>query len=455
MTSHAAAGRQRLPVSFLGLCLVPMADAAMRWSVMLIGIVISGMLITLSTELPHWILGLVLLTGMSMVVVRFDLLHPFTWFSPFFFLYSASVPILVWLEIREDIGSLHETIFLEWIALAVFMLVVGPQQRAPRFEGTISVDARITAWLLSTISIAVSGLYLWHIWQANLTSKYEIALSTSIFAKLDPAFSVFAIAYAVLVAGAFQRQRFPWALILFAVGWNALSFLLSGERDLVFRIFWVTIFLYHALYREIPRWVLAILATSAIVLVPIMEDLKNVLLKETETAVMVNAMAVRVLNDEFLTASENLQYYLSRATFEPFFLGETLLWDIKRALLPWFMAQEGPDPQRYFNIMFFPDIVERGGGKGFTLVGEGYMNFGWLGVVLWFAFLGWFVRALYVKALASKMWFLMYVVSMPLIVYIIRADFSNLLAQFVKHIAFPMLVIVLGQEILRRRQPKA
>jgi len=25
----------------------------------------------------------------------------------------------------------------------------------------------------------------------------------------------------------------------------------------------------------------------------------------------------------------------------------------------------------------------------------------------------------------------------------------------VKHIAFPMLVIVLGQEILRRRQPKA
>lgn len=33
-----------------------MADAAMRWSVMLIGIVISGMLITLSTELPigYW-----------------------------------------------------------------------------------------------------------------------------------------------------------------------------------------------------------------------------------------------------------------------------------------------------------------------------------------------------------------------------------------------------------------
>lgn len=422
---------------------------------MLIGIVISGILIIVSTELLYWILGLVLLTGVSMLVVRLDLLHPFTWFSPFFLLYSASVPTLVWLEIREDIGSLQETIFLEWIALAVFMLFVGPLRKEPRFEETIGLNARITAWLLSGISLAVSGLYLWHIWQANLTSKYEIALSTSILAKLDPAFSVFATAYAVLVAGAFQQQRFPWALISFAVGWNALSFLLSGERDLVFRIFWVTIFLYHALYRKIPRSVLAILAIGAIVLVPIMEDLKNLLLKETETSVIMSSMAVRVLNDEFLTASENLQYYLSRAAFEPFFLGETLVWDIKRALLPWFLAQEGPDPQRYFNVMFFPDIVERGGGKGFTLVGEGYMNFGWFGVVLWFAFLGWVVRALYVKALENKLWFLMYVVSMPLIVYIIRADFSNLLAQFVKHIAFPMLVIVLGQELLCRGRTKA
>lgn len=130
MTSHVAAGKQRFSVSALGLYRMHVANTAMRWSVMLIGIAISGVLVTVSTELHHWILGLVLLTATSMVVVRLDLFHPFTWFSPFFFLYSASVPILVWLEIKEDIGSLHETIFLEWIALAVFMLVVGPRQRS-------------------------------------------------------------------------------------------------------------------------------------------------------------------------------------------------------------------------------------------------------------------------------------------------------------------------------------
>ncbi len=290
MTSPVAASRSGFSASLLDSHRVHVAETALSWSVMLIGIALSGLLVMASEELHYWIAGLALLTGLSMLVVRLDLLHPFTWFCPFFFLYSASVPILVWLEIREDIGSLHETITLEWIALAVFVLVIGPTRRRPLFKGEISLDARISAWLVLAVSLAVSSLYLWHIWQANLTSKYEIALSTSIFAKLDPAFSVFAIAYAVLVAGAMQRQQFPWGLILFAVGWNALSFLLSGERDLVFRILWITIFLYHALHREIPRWLLAVLATSAIVLVPIMEDLKNVLLKETETSVMVSAM---------------------------------------------------------------------------------------------------------------------------------------------------------------------
>jgi oligosaccharide repeat unit polymerase len=419
-----------------------------------IAITVSGVLVGLSTDLSAWIVGLALLAIISMAVVRFDLLHPFTWYIPFFFLYSASVPILVWLQIKDDIGSLHETIVLEWIALASFVVAVGPAKKRPLLCGNIGIDAKLSAWMIFIISLGVSGLYLWHIWQANLTSKYEIALSTSILARLDPAFSVLAVAYTVLAAGSLENKRVPWGLVVFSIAWNALSFLLSGERDLVFRILWITIFLYHALYRRIPRWCLAVLATSAIVLVPVMEDLKNVLLRDTETTVIVNAMAVRVLNDEFLTASENLQYYLSQATFEPFYMGETLIWDVKRALLPWFMVQEGPDPQRHFNVMFFPEIVAKGGGKGFTLVGEGYMNFGLLGVVLWFASLGWFVRTLYAKASEKKVWFLVYVVSMPLIVYIIRADFSNLFAQFIKHIAFPILVILLGQEVLHRRKVK-
>jgi oligosaccharide repeat unit polymerase len=425
-------------------------EGCLNWNVLLLGIALSGILVNFTGNTLHWILGLLLLTGTALGLARFDLFHPYTWYTPFFFLYSASVPILVWLDIKEDIGSLQETVFLEWLALVVFLVIVGPRvKKMSPFSNPIP-NMRVISWMFLLLSMGISALYLWHIWQNNLGSKYEIILSSSMLARLDPAFSVYALVYCVLLSIAFQEKRFPWVLVLLSLGWNTLAFLLSGERDFVFRMLWITVVLFHGLYRPIPRWCLVFLALGAIVLVPIMGDLKNVLLRESETPIVLNAMAVRVLNDEFLTASDNLQFYLQNAGFEPFYFGETLLWDIKRSILPGFLFQEGSDPQRHFNVTFFPEIVEQGGGRGFTLVGEGYMNFGLWGVALWFLLLGWFVRYLYGKGSQSVLWFLVYVVSMPLIIYVTRADLSNLLAQFTKHIIVPVLLLSIGQKVLSK-----
>lgn len=426
-----------------------MNEKLLKWEGLLLGIIVSGVLIIYMDLASDWILGLALLTGTALALAKFDLFHPYTWYTPFFFLYAASVPILVSLELKEDIGDLQETVFLEWLALAAFLLVVGPTTRKMTLPCQQIHHLKVMAWVLLVLSMAVSAAYLGHIWLNNLASKYEIALSPSVLARLDPAFSVYALVYTVLLSIAFQRRVFPWGLIAFALGWNSLAFLLSGERDLVFRILWITIFLFHGLYRPISRWALACIAVGVIMLVPILGDLKNVLLRDTETTVILNAMALRVLNDEFLTGSENLQYYLRNAAFEPFYFGETLLWDLNRAFLPGIIFPEGPDPQRYFNVTFFPEVVEQGGGRGFTLVGEGYMNFGAWGVVLWFLCLGMFVKYLYEKGAQSATWFVIYVASMPLIIYVIRADFSNLIAQFAKHIIGPMLLLHIGQKILR------
>ncbi len=348
---------------------MPMNEQFLQWEVLLLGILVSGGFILFMDHTSDWILGLALLTGTALAVAKLDLFHPYTWYTPFFFLYAASVPILVWLELKEDIGDLQETVFLEWLALTVFLVVVGPTNRTIALPSRQIPCLKVMAWGLLLLSMAVSAAYLGHIWLNNLASKYEIALSPSVLARLDPAFSVYALVYTVLLAVAFQRRVFPWGLILFSLGWNALAFLLSGERDLVFRILWITVFLVHGLYRPISRWMLACIAVGVIMLVPILGDLKNVLLRDSDTAIMVNAMALRVLNDEFLTGSENLQYYLRNAAFEPFYFGETLLWDLNRAFLPGFIFPEGPDPQRYFNVTFFPEVVEQRRAAGVMAVG--------------------------------------------------------------------------------------
>lgn len=422
---------------------------ALRWNVLLLGILASGLLVFCGLESEAWIIGLCVLMATVSVLGRFDLLHPYTWYCSLFFLYSVSTPVLIWLGLKEDIGFLQETVFLEWLAMATFVLVVGPNVRSISPCSGPLPNLKITAWVLLLLSLAVSALYLGHIWRNQLTSKYEIALSDSILARLDPAFSVFALVFTVLLVISFQERKFPWILLVVGLAWNMLAFLLSGERDLVFRLLWISVFCAHALYRPIPRWLLVIIAACVITLVPILSDLKNVLLREDKAVVGLEIpIGLRVLSDEFITGSENLQRYLVKAGSGPFYFGETLLWDLKKVVLPGFLFPGNIDPTKYFNELVFPEVVERGGGVGFTFVGEGYMNFAGWGVVVWFVLLGLFVRYLYIKGSQDVMWFVIYVVSMPLIAYVIRADFANLMSQFSKHIILPMILLFIGREIL-------
>jgi len=411
-----------------------------------IGIFGSGLLILLGHHPLAGVIGLAWLTGSALVLSRLDLLHPYTWYCPFFFLYGVSTPILVWLEIKEDMGSLHETVIMEWLALCSFLLAVGYlKKRRPSSPKPVP-EIEKPAWFLFLAMLAVSGIYLAYIWHTGLTSKYEIILSTSLLGRLNPAFSVLALAYGILLAISLVRRRIPWGLLVFVIAWHLLSFLVTGERAILLRVLWITFLLVHILYRRIPNRILGIVAICGLALVPIMQELKNVLIRDTPLSVTLASPFVSVLADEFLAGSENLQTVIQNPP-RHYYWGKTLWWDVKQALLPGFLLPSGtgPAPTIRFNEEFFPDIVAQGGGRGFTLVGEGYMNFGAAGVVLWFVMLGGFVGYLYRQSARNLVWLTMYIVTMPLVIYITRADFSNLLSQFGKHVALPVVAIYVGR----------
>jgi len=422
-----------------------MSNGTILW----IGILGSGLIILIGHQPQAGVIGLAWLTVSALVLSRLDLLHPYTWYCPFFFLYGASTPILIWLGIKDDIGSLRETVILEWLALCSFLLAVGHLRRKwPSSPKPIpGIDK--PAWFLLLAMLAISGIYVGYIWSTGLTSKFEIILSTSLLGRLNPAFSVLALAYGILMANSLARKRIPWGLLVLVIAWHLFSFLVTGERAILLRVLWITFFLVHILYRRIPNRILGIVAICGLLLVPIMQELKNVLIRDAPLSVTLGSPFVNALGDEFLTGSENLQTVIQNPP-PHYYLGETLWWDVKQAFLPGFLLPSGtgPAPTLRFNEEFFPDIVAQGGGRGFTLVGEGYMNFGAAGVVVWFVLLGAFVGYLHKKSTGSLVWLIMYIVTMPLVVYITRADFSNLLSQFGKHVALPVVAIYVGRRYL-------
>jgi oligosaccharide repeat unit polymerase len=181
-------------------------------------------------------------------------------------------------------------------------------------------------------------------------------------------------------------------------------------------------------------------------MVPVLSGLKNIALTgEINGTLDFTNIIIAIANTEFASASYNLQVLLTNSNQWEFFWGETLFWDLKRAIIPSIIDRNLINPTIWFNQTFFPNIYISGGGVGFSLVAEGYMNFGIVGVVIWFVILGIFVNYLYKRGAKSAIWLIIYILSMPILVFSTRADFSTILTQSIKQIALPILFLYLLQ----------
>ena len=96
-------------------------------------IIITGIIIYATSNIKLQILAFGTLALFGAIMVKFDIFHPYCWFSGMFLLYSLSYPILYctgnldpWL--LEKAGIPNKLIFLEWVAFSIFLLVVSPKQ---------------------------------------------------------------------------------------------------------------------------------------------------------------------------------------------------------------------------------------------------------------------------------------------------------------------------------------
>ena len=101
---------------------------------MLLGIIfITGIIIYESANLRVQILAFASLALFSAILVGFDIMHPYCWFSGMFLLYSLGYPILYYTGnldpwLIEKAGISQKLIFLEWVALSIILLIVSPDQ---------------------------------------------------------------------------------------------------------------------------------------------------------------------------------------------------------------------------------------------------------------------------------------------------------------------------------------
>jgi oligosaccharide repeat unit polymerase len=251
-------------------------------------------------------------------------------------------------------------------------------------------------------------------------------------------------------------------LILMGVGAAALG--VGGERDVLARVGIVVALVWVGAGVLKPSAKLFLLVPVALALLTIAGGWRmGFLVGRSDVGLYGGWSGLTLLmGEELRTASENTVTLLKAvpSTFT-YSYGDALGRDLLRGVLPGFLLQPGEDPSTstWFTRTLFPDVFERGGGVGFTLVGVGYLNFGPAGVAGLFALMGILVAALERFGQKSGMGFVAYVNSVPVLLYSIRADMSVPVSQLLKHVFLPIaLVVVLGavvERVIRARSRAA
>lgn len=382
--------------------------------------------------------------------VKFDVFHPYVWFGGALLIYSIGYPVLYLLGANVTYGYTGEPLFMSWIAFVVILIVV-PSYSIKR-EIT-SVKGYASAKNLINISALYIVCCIFMIARSGMSNKTEL------YAQNNKLFSIaFSLVYLLLVFYTYsfsvdkcEKGKINMILIIeVAIAAIGLG-LFSGERDIMLNFVLVTVLLLYY-WKVINIKQLIVLAVIGILLFPVTVVYKYYLLsgvKGTNVTLGfdLKSIIVNFFYGEFESASRNLQLLVNHEEFTRGLMGgKTYISAVTRIFgyAPWSCT-----------AWFMEEFFEPGrSGQGFTAIGEGYINFGYMGIILEFIIIGAMLSYMYKRYNRSITWLTIYISSFPIFIYAVRADLANILSPMCRHVLLGILVLKVYSAICCRKKKR-
>lgn len=417
-------------------------------------IILSGIILFLADNIIWHIISIIILLFGSAKTVKFDLIHPFVWYSIFFGIYSIAYPIIYFFNVNRTYIYTKELMYTQWMALVIFLLIVSPSKVTYSNLKDIRKD-NIMSKLLNILLSSIIIVTIMYLSRGTHTRKSELYAQKSLI--LDMGFKavlVFLMIYAInITIDAIKNKKLNIKTVIYSFILIFLMFFFSGERDLILRFIVFTFYVYY-IFLHNPKNEKKIWALSSVLMlsIPMLKKFKYFgLTGEIDKSNNTN-LIIEIMGSEFSSASRNMQILLGDPSSKGLFKGHTILQDIIRSLkIDKLIGVESFSPVAWFNSHYF----QAGrAGQGFTIVGEGYINLGYLGIVLIFIILGMLVKILYVNSSKGVYWFVIYILSIPIFIYSIRADLANILSQLLGQVFLIVLIVVTIEKILGKVSKK-
>ncbi|MEM0514220.1 O-antigen polymerase [Pseudoalteromonas sp. YIC-827] len=392
---------------------------------------------------------LILFTCYSVLLVYInpakDALSPINWFVPFNWVYSVTYPVYLWFFGLEDEYS-YNLVLCSFLAafsfgLATLDFKAEGYLKIPCKHGQFFPASRIAVFFFS-VPVLVSLLYAI---QLGIGSKREFIDMS----RVNPVLGLVAFVYPLTfcytyfflgASSKFSRLNLGF-LFFFVLTLFCFVFAVTGERDNIFRILLIVFLVLFSFFRQYKKYYLFLGLFLVLFLLPVTQLFKGFLVTGIDLS-SVNQLAMReVLFGEFSSSSRNIHTLYTYGWEYQY--GYGIISDILRSIPV--IGRSFESSTYWYNSTY---RVENGiggtSGWGFSLIGQGLVNFGLIGVFFIFFLVGIITRYFRQKSLISRAYLALYLYFLTMVIYSIRADLSNVISQGVKNgfISLGLLMVI-------------
>lgn len=406
-------------------------------TILIFSIIISGLILFCSDDknvIVH-LLSLLFLVVSACTLQKFDIFHPYVWYSFFYMLYSSAYPILYLIGYKTSYGYSKELMFCQWLGLSVILLILPSKTIDSNLKNRVVLKvSSFFKFIENTLLLYILLLSIYFI-KGSYSNKNDIYAHSNFLITIGFSLCYLAILmYCYELYILLEKNSDKYKITIFKFGFIVVLFsFVTGERDYLFTFILVsTLILFYMKKINIGKLLLLVPVMS--LLLPLTNIFKYYILSgNISGSFSWNNIIVELLDGEFISASRNLQILLSNNT-NSIFQGKSLLNDFIRIFF-----STGFSNQTWFNDTFFS--YSHSTKYGFTLIGEGYVNFGLIGIVIICCIFGFIIRITYLNSSKNIYFMIMYLYMIPLFIYSTRADIANVISPFIKYAFFGSLII--------------
>lgn len=385
----------------------------------------------------------------AIFIVKFDLMHPYFWFSAIFSLYSTAYATLYVMGAR-NYGYSYQNILFPVIALVVMLFVIGPQKRNTKksdykFAEFNLIDYKYIDWIVYALIslVLISSIILL---SRGYVGKADMQASNDLFYRFGVYFVRFLVFFVLIrVYNLSSLGKKYYKILIFSAVAVILFGLCTGERDAYIRFFVAVLFFLFSI-NKIKKRHFIILLPICVALLVFSVGFKYYFSKGIQDQYFTENILETVLNADFYASGQNLQYLLDREWTKGYFGMGTLFTEIFYPILPGGMKV---NLDYWFN---YEVHINGWHGYAFTLVGTGYVIAGLFGIICVFVLVGLLVKLLYRYSNNSIVSKTIYLYSITIVMISCRGTLSSYSNVFLKEIFVACLIKYILDKIFIKQQ---